>query len=80
MHSGKVTYGKNSIYLYGYFCISDDIYELQSHLRRVEIQRALDAGAHARYDDSAVSFEALGAAIYQRNDARLIQYAIFVVQ
>ena len=48
-------------------------------LRREQIQRALDAGAHARIDDSGVALEAFGAAIHDGLDAGLVEDAVLVV-
>ena len=38
------------------------------YLRRIKIERALDAGRHSGQDDAHVAFESFGAAVHQRND------------
>lgn len=49
-------------------------------LRRVQLQRAVDAGRHAGQDDPGVSFKTLRPSVDERDDGAGIQDAVFVTQ
>lgn len=49
-----------------------------AHLWRVEVQGALDAGAHTGQYNSNVSLESFCPTVDQGYHSRLIQFAIFI--
>lgn len=92
-HGGYSTHGEVDLQRKMYFSIEHtsnwlcnitvswvQIFPLLPHLRGVKLKRTVDAGRHARKNDSCVAFEALCPTINERNNGTWVQDAVLIHQ